>query len=148
MRIFNLLIGTWALKRNIVDHIGKSQLTGQCQFTKISDTQILCEEKGVLNYNGLQTEASRNYIYERREDKIFILYHDAHRRGDVLHELDFVTTHGKSVAEHCHECGRDTYHLQFQISADGHIRMDYVVKGPQKNYEMASRLIKIAIAPE
>jgi Family of unknown function (DUF6314) len=143
MRIFSQLIGTWVLQRKIFDRFGDSQFVGECSFVKTSDTQILCEEKGVLTYNGYQSEASRQYIYELQGSKIVILYNDSHRSGDPLHELNFVAKDDNYVAHHCHQCGQDMYDLKFEISSHGHILMDYVVKGPHKDYKMESRLTKI-----
>lgn len=140
--IFNQLIGTWALRRDIFDKVGESQLLGECQFSKLSDTRLLCEESGILNYNGHRTDASRSYIYELQDDKIVILYNDAYRSGDVLHELEFANKDEIIVARHCHECGQDKYDLTFEFSNHGNIKMHYVVKGPHKDYRMATELVR------
>jgi hypothetical protein len=138
--IFNQLIGTWSLERDILDQIGQSKLVGRCIFTKIDETHLLCEEQGILNYNGSQTETSRSYIYEYRDDKIIILYNDAHRSGDVLHELKFVTEAQNQVARHCHYCGADTYDIEFNLFPEGKIQINYVVQGPHKDYQMRTTL--------
>jgi len=140
--IFNQLIGTWSLKRDIFDKVGESQLLGECQFSKLSDTRLLCEESGVLNYNGHQTDASRSYIYELQDDKIVIFYNDAHRSGDILHELEFTNKDKVIFARHCHDCGQDKYNLTFEFSNSGNIKMHYVVKGPHKDYRMVSELVR------
>ncbi|OFW87918.1 MAG: hypothetical protein A3J37_07060 [Alphaproteobacteria bacterium RIFCSPHIGHO2_12_FULL_45_9] len=138
--VFNQLIGTWSLHRDIFDAAGHSNLVGTCVFSVLDDNRILCEENGILNYNGNQTEASRSYIYEYRDDKITILYNDAHRAGDVLHELKFMTEGQNQVARHCHYCGADTYDIEFNLLPDGKIQMNYVVKGPHKDYQMRTTL--------
>lgn len=143
MDIFNQLIGSWELRRNIFDHLGRGQLVGQCLFTKIADVTILCQESGVLNYNGYQTEVSRSYIYELRDNKIYILYNDPHRPSGILHELDFTIENQKCIAQHCHDCGQDSYDLRFEYTPNGHMLMNYVVKGPHKNYIMMSKLTKL-----
>jgi hypothetical protein len=141
--IFNQLLGTWVLSREITDKAGIGHLVGQCSFTSLSPTQILCNEQGILTYNGHQTEASRQYVYELRDDKIVILYHDAYRKGDILHELQFDKDQQSLVAKHCHVCGQDEYDLEFKILDPHKITMKYSVKGPHKDYSMVSYLNKI-----
>ena len=43
--LFNQLIGTWALHRDIYDPAGHSTLIGSCVFTSLDDNRILCEEQ-------------------------------------------------------------------------------------------------------
>jgi hypothetical protein len=140
--IFNQLIGTWDLKRSIFDRFGESKFRGECRFSKLSDVRLLCEESGTLTYNGHQSDASRSYIYELQDDKIVILYNDAHRSGDILHELEFTNKDKVISARHCHECGQDRYDLTFEFSNHGHIQMYYVVKGSHKDYRMVSELVR------
>jgi len=138
--VFNQLIGTWGLERQIDDRSGRGILSGQCTFTTIDENHLLCEEQGTLRCNGAETEATRSYVYECRDDKIIILYNDPHRKGDVLHELDFIAEGECSIARHCHLCGSDTYDLEFILKDDGAIMMNYVIKGPHKDYQMRSIL--------
>ncbi len=140
--LFNQLIGTWALHRDIHDSAGHHMFVGSCVFTALDDTRLLCEESGVMNYKGSQSDATRSYVYEYRDDKIIILYNDTDRSGDVLHELNFVAEGDNQIARHCHLCGADTYDLEFQLLNNGKIQMDYVVKGPHKDYQMKSVLTR------
>ncbi len=140
--VFNQLIGIWGLERQIDDRSGHGVLSGQCIFTPIDENRLLCEERGELRYNGVEIEASRSYIYECRDDKIIILYNDLHRKGDVLHELDFSNEGDTQIARHCHLCVTDTYDLEFQLLGNGKIQMNYVVKGPHKDYTMNSILTR------
>lgn len=141
--IFNQLLGDWALERHIQTPEGNAVLNGECIFTKIDDARLLCNESGILSINGKQIDTNRSYIYAFEDDRVTILYNDPHRKGDVLHDLTFQKQGHDYVATHCHLCGQDTYDLTFTMLPDDSIRMNYVVKGPHKDYAMQSVLSRI-----
>ena len=135
--LFNSLPGTWSLERVIQDGARHGMFNGECVFSWLDDARLLCEESGTMNLGGHSNAASRSYIYELRDNKIIILYNDPHRKDEVLHELDF---DDDNRARHCHVCVNDVYELEFSLSQDGRIHMDYTVKGPQKDYTLKSIL--------
>lgn len=143
--LFNELRGEWVLERNIQTPEGNAQFKGHCVFTEMDDGRLLCHETGTLNLNGHESEANRSYIYAYEENRVVIFYNDPHRQGDVLHELFFKPQGGSYVAAHCHLCGQDTYDLTFTMRADSRIQMDYVVKGPHKDYAMQTLLTRHAV---
>lgn len=140
--LFNQLRGEWVLERDIQTPQGNAIFKGRCVFTEMDDGRLLCNEIGTLNLNGNESEANRSYIYAYQDNRIVIFYNDPHRQGDVLHELLFQSQGDGYVATHCHLCGQDTYDLTFTMLADSRIQMDYVVKGPQKDYAMQSFLTR------
>lgn len=142
--IFNRLIGDWELERHIIDRSAKDEvhgyLHGQTSFKLIDDGKLFCEESGILKINGNETNASRSYVYEYRDGKVLVFYDDPHRKGDLLHELDFQPNVNGYAAKHCHLCGSDTYDVEILVSDKGYVQINYVVKGPHKDYEMQTTL--------
>lgn len=132
-KILSALSGRWSLQRKV---IGVGVAVGAATFTPKDHCSFLYEETGSLEIAGHQGDFHRSFIYEAANDKIVIRYHDPYRLGDVLHELVFESDGHGHVACHCHVCGQDTYDLQFKISADGIIFMNYQVTGPKKDYKM------------
>lgn len=137
--VFALLTGQWDLVREIP---GRGRLDGRVTFSPLSTHQLLCDERGLLQLDQIvQTfEASRSYLYELRDDLLFIFYNDGDRSGEVLHELQFANMAGTSKAAHCHVCAADVYDLTMTIEAPDHIEMHYKITGPQKEYTMHSVL--------
>lgn len=140
------LIGEWQLNRSVVLHDMHENKTlgnliGQITFTPDGLGKLLVQEKGILTINQTDNDVYRSYIYELKDDKIYILYNDDHRKGDILHELDFIKNiNGEISATHCHICKDDKYTIEFSINSDKTITIDYNVRGPHKNYDMHSVL--------
>jgi hypothetical protein len=140
------LAGEWQLKRDITfyDRHGNKNfgtLNGNIAFTPDDDKKLFVRESGTLSINQSNNDVYRNYIYELKDNRIYILYNDDHRKGDILHELDFITnTNGEITSTHCHLCGQDEYTICFSIYPDNKIIIDYNVRGPHKNYDMHSVL--------
>lgn len=141
-KLFNQLPGVWTLERQTQSIDGQGVFTGTCTFTALDDGRLLCEENGIMTLNGHTNEANRSYIYECHDDHIVILYNDPHRKGDVLHILEFNKEGDYAVAKHCHVCEPDTYDLTFTMLSDDIIDMKYIVKGPKKDYAMQSVLTR------
>lgn len=131
----------WKITR-VISSGGKAE--GEVVFSPLSKNIWLYKENGTLSVAGYTNEFFRSYIYEFRGKKIVIFYNDPHRKGDVLHELELTDEDGVISAQHCHVCGNDTYHLTFTMQERGNICMDYVVKGPQKDYQMKTVLTPMA----
>jgi hypothetical protein len=138
-RIFNSLKGTWILERDVP---GVGALTGEVVFRDMGDNRLLYSEAGKFQVGGQELEALREYIYELRDGKLVVLYHDPHRKGDVLHELEFKEEGGDLVARHCHVCHPDTYDITFRLTLEGQVKMSYTVQGPKKDYEIISTLTR------
>lgn len=143
--IFNQLLGEWSVERKIQSPEGHGLFKGACVFTEMNDGRLLCEESGMMTLNGHTNEAKRSYIYAYQNDRIVILYNDPYRKDEVLHELTFEMQGDDYVATHCHLCGNDTYDLKFTLQPDSRIHMNYVVKGPHKDYAMQSILTRHVI---
>jgi len=140
------LTGEWQLDSDVVLHDGHGgktfgTLTGNITFLPDGINKILVQENGVLTINQTDNVVYRSYIYELKDDKIYILYNDDHRKGDILHELDFIKNiNGEITATHCHICKDDKYTIEFSINPNKTITIDYNVRGPHKNYDMHSVL--------
>lgn len=139
--IFNLLPGTWAMERHIQNRGGIGLFKGVCHFSRMDDGRLLSEEEGDLDMYGNVGKATSKFIYELRNDQILMIDNNQ-RPGTILHELDFVAQGDERVAKHCHLCNKDTYDLTFTMDGDHRIQMNYVVKGPQKDYAMQTTLIR------
>lgn len=137
--LFNRLHGQWELEREVA---GIGKFYGVCVFAAESPRRLVCEERGAWDMGEGGLEASRSYIYEfdRERRRIIIFYNDPHRKGEVLHELDFIRDGAVLWSAHCHVCGEDRYDLRIMVEDGGRIFMDYVVKGPKKDYQMKTVL--------
>lgn len=144
--VFDVLPGIWDLSRIIP---GRGRLDGQVRFSPSSANQLFCEETGLLQLDQIvQTfDANRSYLYELRDDRLFIFYNDGDRSGEVLHERVFADETGTDRATHCHVCAADTYDLTMTLVSPHKIEMVYKVHGPQKNYTMESVLTRAASHP-
>lgn len=144
--VFDVLPGLWDLSRIIP---GRGHLNGQVRFRPAQAGQLYCEESGVLHLDQIvQTfDASRSYLYELRDDRLFIFYNDGERSGEVLHELVFADATGTDRATHCHVCAADSYDLTMTLVSPHKIEMIYKVHGPHKNYTMESILTRAVSRP-
>ena len=140
------LTGEWQLNRDVIlhdmhGHKTFGTLTGNITFIPDGTNKLLVQEKGVLTINQTDNDVYRSYIYELKDNRVYILYNDDHRKGDILHELDFIKNiNGEISAKHCHICKDDKYTIEFSINSDKTITIDYNVRGPHKNYDMHSLL--------
>jgi hypothetical protein len=135
------LPGCWHLSREI---IGVGSAEGSAAFVSVAADILEYKEEGILKSNGTENEFYRSFVYKKQGCSITLIYNDPHRSGDILHELSFVIEGENQVARHCHLCGDDHYDLEFLMSeAEGVITMNYVVKGPQKDYQMRTVLTPV-----
>ncbi len=137
-KLFDRLPGAWKLSREIP---GKGRLEGKVSFTPSGQSSLEYREDGVLSIShGGKFNSSRSYVYKLNGGRIEIHYDDPHRKNEIMHELDF-DAEGK--ARHRHRCGEDFYEIVFAFESEDRIRIEYDVRGPQKNYRMVSLLQKI-----
>ena len=135
--IFSCLDGRWDLQREVP---GQGRIEGCVTFEPLVDGRKEYHEKGLFYMeSGAVLEVERSYIYELKDDKIFIHYNDPERTSEVMHELVFTP---EGAAQHTHICGSDRYALDFQMRSAREIDMAYQVLGDKKDYAMKSRLVK------
>ncbi|MCY4335071.1 MAG: DUF6314 family protein [Litoreibacter sp.] len=130
-------VGAWHLSRVIQDHLTdtKGTLTGEARFAE--------REPGVLDYIeskslslGAQPplEATRRYIWEQDEGRIFVRFED----GRDFHEI----RGDRLLPDAEHFCDPDLYHVSYDFTRWSAKRPKWRamwrVKGPRKDYRMIS----------
>lgn len=141
MELFHALKGAWDLVRTIDGRIAQGRFLGRCSFTPIDNRHLHYSECGVLDVAGHLVDGStRQFIYAFEAGRILILYDDPFRKGEIMHELQFKD----GYAAHSHVCVADRYDLSFHVVNSGQIRINYTVKGPEKDYHMESVLSRRA----
>jgi len=117
---------------------------GMAYFKRFSPYQVYyCEEGEYKDKNALQT-FYQNRQFELYKEYFLILKED----GMVLHSFDFL---GKNKADtdvplkftHRHFCGQDEYNCILSLNNMNHFSMNYLVKGPLKNYQMITNYEKL-----
>jgi len=137
-QIFNSLEGRWKFSRLITD---QGSVEGVAYFRRTDDNPnvLFYREEGVFtSLQGIQYDISQEYEYRYSEDRIDVLF--ARERNRLLHSLEFI---GPNQASGIHLCGYDTYCAGYQFHFPDRFELQYVVKGPKKNYQIETRFLKI-----
>jgi hypothetical protein len=133
--IFELLVGSWRLNREIP---GIASFSGRAEFCATKESGVLAyAESGHFAFqSGYNSAASRRLRYSLIGGRIAIKDDDGIRRGVTLHLLNFVQTGAGAVAQHQHVCGRDVYDIVMTILEADRFETQYRVVGPRKDYWM------------
>ncbi len=131
--IFENLGGKWCLERSADNDIS---MHGKAEFILIDERKFLYSENVDIQAGEFQTRSHREFIYRLNGDQIDILYHDPFRKNELLHALNFKNG---LFSSHEHECGNDRYGLTLAYQKET-VTMDYIVTGPNKNYQMKTIL--------
>jgi|SRR5579871_1205585 len=136
-KIFYSLKGHWKFSRHITD---QGTVEGIACFRKKANHPhvLLYREEGVFtSLKGQQHRISQEYEYRYSEEKIDVFF--ARERNQLLHSLEFTGPHQASGQ---HLCGKDTYFAAYQFHFPGSFELQYVVKGPKKDYQIQTLFSK------
>ncbi|KAI4183997.1 MAG: hypothetical protein LQ346_006198, partial [Caloplaca aetnensis] len=163
-RVFDALAGDWIIKRDIKSALptypsgsfcGKAELKGRPPSREKVDKEYLYAEDGTFTADqGLTFQAAKQYVYtyQRTSDTIsayFVKPEDGKSVDYLFHELRFEETSGLGSlqnrqdeyvirASSYHLCVKDhytpRYSFHFQKGALHDWKLEYQVKGPQKDY--------------
>jgi hypothetical protein len=130
------LAGAWRIERRITDHaLGVSgSFTGLARWVS-SAGDLVYTEQGELSFNGHRGPASRSLTYRGRPDGTAdVLFAD----GRYFYHLD--PRPGRWQARH--DCGRDVYELTARRLGTGSFEEHWRVRGPGKDYEIMTTLVR------
>ncbi|MEM6375340.1 MAG: DUF6314 family protein [Pseudomonadota bacterium] len=122
--------GRWYLERAILHANGqRATLTGRAVFTRHSDA-LFYHETGTLCVKGqAPCRAERRYRWVPIEaGSIDVFFED----GREFHRID------QDAPRARHDCGSDTYHVEYDFDDWPIWRAVWRVTGPQKDYTLTS----------
>jgi len=121
--------GTWALQRNIQDHLDGQHgvLEGRAVFAASEQTDLKYEETGTLTLeNGARLEATRHYLWRFAPGVVRVTFQD----GRPFHQ--FVPSGHAAGTDH--PCGEDFYTVRYDFTRWPQWTATWTVKGPRKDY--------------
>ncbi len=144
------LLGTWRLERSIEDHLAATRLSfsGLASLTaadsgaetgeQITPARARYEESGELIIGaGYRGPATRTLDYARLNESGVMLYFAT---GQPFVDLDLRAGAWLGI----HDCGEDRYEIRTEVLADDTIRERWHVRGPRKDYEAITYLIRLS----
>jgi Family of unknown function (DUF6314) len=131
------LRGRWRVERRLTDHVTGTTGTfdGAAVFAESAPATLEYHEQGELRFGTYRGEASRRLTYRGRPDGTADVYFDD---GRDFYHLD--PRPGRWQGEH--PCGRDHYTLAAARLGAGTFRERWQVRGPDKDYEITTTLIR------
>lgn len=140
----DFLRGTWRVQRRVADHAaGRSgTFDGVARFEALDDPAgghgrpaLAYLEQGELRFGGHRGPASRSLIYRGRADGTAdVCFAD----GREFYRLD--PRSGSWQGRH--ECGLDHYAVAGRLLGSGMFEERWQVRGPAKDYEITTRLVR------
>lgn len=148
-RVFDLLVGSWMIDREITP---KGHFEGTATFSRTDPTTLSYAEEGTLVLNdGTSMVGERQQTYLLHEDRIEVLFADGPNHG--THFVDILFPSDPSAdwplcSGDTHYCLKDTYKAMFCFSDADEFDVTYTVCGPDKDYVSRSvyRRIKPLVA--
>lgn len=138
--IYDYLNGQWRFHRKIVPH---GHAEGMATFTPIPGilNRLYYLEQGQFYLHHQQDfRIQREYIYEIKENHVLIYHARAGLAGEFFIQLTF--THETRKAQASHLCLKDFYHALFYFLNEQSFQIDYLVKGPKKNYQIQTQYFR------
>jgi hypothetical protein len=140
-KIFDSLEGAWQLDR-VISNYGVAD--GLAMFNRSSVNYLAYREDVKLKQNesSLVYDAFREYtyFYDESQDKIQQSFKD----GSLFCELKF-TDNNNSTAAGEHQCSLDLYSAHYNFYDENNFTLSYKVKGPEKDYLITTRYVKITL---
>ncbi len=116
-------------------------MTGQAEFTSVSETEYHYTEQGVLTLDHGEEimDVKRSYDYRFEDCVIQIYYADGPDNGKLFQTLEFKNDI-EAVAEHL--CGEDLYKSQYVFDLPDSFIIKHEVQGPKKDYVSETKYTK------
>lgn len=130
--------GRWQVRRMIDDHLaGQSgEFTGTAMLSPRGNGLWDWSESGVIALGGGKPmSAARRYLWRAEGDRIAVLFDD----GRPFHDFAPV-----GAPEAAHWCAPDDYRVRYDFSRWPDWQVEWVVKGPRKDYRMFSHHARAA----
>jgi hypothetical protein len=137
--VLDRLAGTWTLERVIAGKDGNAAtLNGTATFRRIENGMMAYREEGrLLLPSGEAFDAFRDYLYDRVTQGFAVFFPESPPR--LFHEIRLRADGGGAlIGEAEHLCGRDRYATRFAFQPDGRFTLHHDVRGPRKDYAMAT----------
>ena len=128
-------IGRWSLDRRIDDAAtGRTgALTGEAVFRPRGEDELLYEERGELQMEGLAPlMAERRYVWRRDEGSWIAIHFED---GRLFHRLNLAQT----MPFDTHFCTPDVYDMVYDLRGWPNWHCRTRVEGPRKTYRLVSR---------
>lgn len=132
-RSFEDFLGSWDVRRTIVDRLAKATYRFEGVST-VSNTSFV--ETGMVHWGATALRGERSYGLRAANGGLDILFPDGRL---------FVTIGDGAVQSVYHLCGDDQYAGRFYFEADGGWAEAWRVKGPRKNYASLARYRRSAV---
>ena len=96
---------------------------------------LLYSESGQLDYGAYSDLSEQSYLYEITGTHTAEVYFSD---GRLFHHLDLKD----GACDVSHLCGEDMYKGKYLLNTPNSLEIQWSVKGPRKNYELLSTLVK------
>ncbi len=133
-QVFSALEGRWTLNRKIP---GYGMIEGIAEFQKSeTDSKTLhYREDGLLcTLDDKNFTVFREYLYRFQNDTIIVFFKENPER--LMHLLEFSNDGFFKTAKARHICDCDIYDAIYAFHLPEEFRLDYSIKGPNKNYSI------------
>src|SRR3990167_4567075 len=131
--IFNMLKGTWNLKRTIA---GKQQATasGQGEFLEKTPNHLEYHENMTVQLPEAAHvfAAKKSYLFELHDATISVFFNENDPR--LFHRFQLKAQGNTMTASVLHSCPPDTYKTNYLFQAPDKFTVIHNVTGPQKKY--------------
>lgn len=145
-RFFLSLNGTWSFTRRIDGSIHASA-SGTAGFTPQDALSYHYREEGELHLpDGTVSIFFRHYLYHLSEPYLDVLYGDGPQQGQPYQSYVADESGTQLLPLATHLCSADTYRGIYTLAGDNGFNLTTSVKGPHKDYTIATDYRRTASA--
>lgn len=137
--LYHYFKGDWLFDRQIKDVLAQQLGTcsGRAVYYPTVAGQFIYEEEGRLNFSEFQGLSKNKYIFNKlNQNEVNVCF----ETGEHFHVLDS----RKKVQFFSHMCGEDRYFGKYVFEDDNTFRIDWKIKGPQKNLRIQTKFMRVA----
>ena len=132
---FDWILGKWLIERTIP---GTAMICGTADVALLPSGEALYQEQVTVALESGKTLLGRcSYRHRRMEDGFVILFAET---SYVFQTLQFHPLGEDLIAEAQHACALDLYCSEYVLRANGGFTIRHSVRGPRKNYVIATEL--------
>lgn len=138
-KIFKSLKGNWRINRTIIgpDNTKIGSALGEAVFLhKLNTCEY--EENVETEFSHGKVKGSQNYLYKFNKINSVISKHSPD--GKMLYELN-IESSDRAIGEFI--CEKDEYKATYNFIDNANFIINYLVKGPNKNYKISTQYQKI-----
>ncbi len=132
---FDRILGEWLIERTIP---GTAMIYGTADVVLLPSGDALYREQVTVTLESGKTLLGRcSYHHRRMEDGFVILFAET---SAIFQTLQFRSQGGDLIAKAQHTCALDLYSSEYVLRANGGFAVRHCVRGPRKNYVIATEL--------